>query len=125
MVTHDDDNGILLHNDLVLLVIGKFRDLCVCHVFQCFMVIMLWNFLHVLNLFDVNFDVNGTCDDDVKVVMDPICFIVLLFIFLFLSYEKTYLIVGFSMNFVIHFFPLKGFSNKDTMKRQTLLLAFP
>jgi hypothetical protein len=51
------------------------------------------------------------------------CFV--LFIFLFLSYEMTYLIVGFSMNFVIHFFPLKGFSNKDTMKRQTLLLAFP
>jgi hypothetical protein len=37
MVTHDDDNGTLLHNDLVLLVIEKLRDLFVCCVFQCFM----------------------------------------------------------------------------------------
>lgn len=90
MVTHDDDNGILLQNDLVLLVIEKFRDLCVCHVFQCFMV-MLWNFLHLLNLFDVNFDVNGTCDDDVKVVMEPICFIVSFYLFSFFFPMKRHI----------------------------------
>ncbi len=90
MVTHDDDNGTLLHNDLVLLVIQKLRDFCICRVFQCFM-FMLWNFLHVFNLFDVNFDVNGTCDDDVKVVMDPMCFVVLLYLFSFFFPMKRHI----------------------------------
>lgn len=34
MVTHDDDNGTLLHNDLVLLVIEKLRDFCVLSCFS-------------------------------------------------------------------------------------------
>jgi hypothetical protein len=90
MVTHDDDNGTLLHNDLVLLVIEKLRDLFVCCVFQCFM-FMLWIFLHVFNLFDVNYDVNGTCDDDVKIVMDPMRIVVLLYLFSFFFPMKRHM----------------------------------